>query len=75
MEWRYNHRIHREDTPVAQDTPPAESQARIDGDAWQRRPWATVNHEFFLTARSGQTLPDFTESGTPYGLLAAGVRY
>jgi hypothetical protein len=24
MEWRYNHRIHRKDTPVAQDTPPPE---------------------------------------------------
>lgn len=36
---------------------------------------ATHCHEFFLTARSGQTLPDFTDSGSPLGFLAAGVRY
>jgi hypothetical protein len=29
----------------------------------------SVQPQFFLTSRSGQTQPDFTQSGAPLGLL------
>src|SRR5436305_13201109 len=73
MEWRYNHRIHREDTPVAQDTPPPEiAGAHRYGCRGKTSLPVTVDH-VFSNSEKWSNSARFHGVGFTARLMACGV--
>src|SRR5947208_5961627 len=73
MEWRYNHRIHREDTPVAKDTPPPEiAGAHRYGCRGKTSLPVTVDH-VFSNSEKWSNSARFHGVGFTARLMACGV--